>query len=196
MTTLGIGIGIGTGLLVVSKSKLVVSDTFNRADNNTSLGTADTGQAWQALSGVFGIVGNTAQLITAAGTTNTAVVDSGISNCVIKATLATNSVITRIAFRVTDATNMIFVQSNQGSSNYQILRVVDNAQTSIATVSRAPAAGDEITVNLDGSSIVVLINGTQAMSVTEAFNLTATKHGIGVRNTPSSSIDNFRVEAL
>lgn len=38
----------------------IITDSFNRADNASSLGTTDTGEAWEVSAGTWGIVGNRA----------------------------------------------------------------------------------------------------------------------------------------
>lgn len=174
-------------------------DSFDRS-NAPALGVADTGQRWEYNTAVrFGVVGNVAQLITASGATNTAVIESNFADCTISARFTTNTDITRLAFRYTDGNNMFFVQSNPGTGKYELLRVIAGSQTSLGSVPAQLSPGDVVTVQLMDTTINVsiqTINGIVFMTAESVFNRTATKHGIGIRNLPSQSIDNFKVEKL
>lgn len=174
---------------------LAVYDSFNR--DNAPLGVTDTGQTWLYDTNVsFGVVSNTGQMLKANGTTNAAVVDSGLSDCIVQATFATNRDITRLTFRYTDGNNQIFVQSNPNTSKYEVIKVDSGTQTSLGSYATTISERDVVRVRLSGTSITVFVNGVQAVKVDNDFNMTATKHGFGFRNLPSQAVDDFSVYAL
>lgn len=64
----------------------IVQDTFDRADNPSSLGTADTGQVWSTVLGTYGIESNQGVRFGAGGS-GRAVIDSGFTDAITKVTL-------------------------------------------------------------------------------------------------------------
>ena len=153
-----------------------VSDTFNRADNASSLGTSDSGHVWSALLGTWGISSNKAYKPSGAGQ-SFAVVDSGLSDCTIDVTVSgTLTAGGGITFRATDASNLWFVEMDVGQTLlYKVEAGGYNAPvTGMATFS----VGDVMSVVLSGTSISIEKNGTQIGSHTSSFNQTATKHGL------------------
>lgn len=60
----------------------------------------------------------------------------------------------------------------------QLLVKNSGTWSTIATYSTAMSPGDRMTVELSGTSLIVLRNGSQVASTTSAFNETATYHGI------------------
>lgn len=173
----------------------VVSDRFNRADNATTLGNAETGQAWQSLSGTWGVIGNQAYLAAnGVANKNAVVAESGVSDCMVSAKL---SVIkgARMAFRRTDLDNGFIVDRN--ISNVLLFRQVAGTYTQIATLAKTTADGDVISVTLIGDSIKVSVNGEKLFTVNDSFNQTATKHGIGqFAIADAGRIDDFKVEVI
>lgn len=159
-----------------AKTGPLVSDTFNRADSNTSLGNADTGQAWVALAGTWGISGNAAYSVSGVEYRNAAI-DCGVSDGIIKVKFSITSRYQRLDFRVTDKDNLLSVSTE--TSSYLLRKRVSGSWTALGTYSATPANGDVIEVTLTGSNISVKINGTERLSATESFNQTVTKHGLG-----------------
>jgi hypothetical protein len=163
-----------------------VTDSFNRADSAVSLGTADSGQTWTALTGTWGISSNKAYLVTHVNQ-DTAYIDNALSDCAVQVTFnpvaANNS---RLVFRLTDASNFHFVQS-EGGSTYKHYKYESGGFTQLGSYATTPANGDVLKVVLNGSSIDTYLNGTVRISVSNSFNSTATKHGIGGANgTPTA----------
>jgi len=164
---------------------VIITDSFNRANSTTSLGSTDTGEAWVALAGTHGINSNRAYLVSSVGN-DVAYVETGEANGIVKATLAvvsTNSL--RLAARIGPAANQGFwLQCNNGS-NFTLFRVNGGA-TSIGSYAATPANGDIVEIVLNGSAISVKINGTTRISVTDTFNQSSTKHGIGYAGVPGA----------
>jgi hypothetical protein len=86
--------------LAAQPGAAIVTDSFERANNATTLGTADTGQTWVTDSGTWGILGGKAY-VPAGGNDRSAVVDALTADCVVTATIE-HGVETAIAATVTD----------------------------------------------------------------------------------------------
>lgn len=174
---------------------VLASDDFNRADSTTSLGTASaTGQAWTALNGTWGISNNQAYL-TANLSNSIAVIDTGFANCDIEVVYSVTNVQSKVICRASAFNNYIVFNSDGTLS-----RVVNGSFTLLGSMSPNPglANGDTIKITLNGDSITVKVNNGakgSVLTVTEAFNNTVTKHGIGAANT-TSRFDNFKITAV
>lgn len=79
-----------------------ISDAFNRSDNGSSLGTADTGQVWENVRGTWGISSNKASTSTSASTYPMAAVQYGGVNATIIADVTPGS---GVAFWINDSQN-------------------------------------------------------------------------------------------
>lgn len=175
--------------------KIIVLDGFNRANNNTSLGVSETGQAWQVLQGAWGIASNTAMSLTTTGFARV-VIESGSSNCIISCTLSANyDGATRLIFRCTDANNEYVFNSSAGT--YVLGKRVNGTYSIRGTYLYTPVNGDIIKVVLTDSNIKVYLNNNILMfNVTDTFNQNATKHGLCSYNSNLPRWDDYRVEAL
>lgn len=171
-----------------------ISDSFNRADSAVSLGSADIGGAWTATTGTWGISSNKGYLVTDAGQ-DVAQIDSGVANCTIRclySTVGANS--QRLVFRFTDASNFLICQT-EGTA-YKVYKYVAGGFTQLGTYSVTPADGDQIMVVLNGSNIDFYLNGTLRISVSDAFNNTATRHGLGgANNTGAARWEDYSVKS-
>lgn len=165
----------------ISTAVTLLSDSFNRADSTTSLGSADTGQAWVVLNGTCGINGNRAYHTTSSSQ-DYAVVDLGQSDVTISlkiyGDIANGGGIT---FRAVDVNNLWFVDvDSSGSSLY---KVVAGSFTQVATAMGAFTIGDTMSVVLSGTSVIVKRNSTTIHSSTQSQFSTATKHGLRLYGT-------------
>jgi hypothetical protein len=169
-----------------------VVDSFNRADSVTSLGNADSGQAWQALIGTWGISSNQAYLQTDTVPNEAiAVVDSGKSDCTVTAKMAVAVDGWRLTWRAADGANHFMLLRFGGSIN--VYRKQAGTFNQIGSAVVVPANGDVLSVVLSGTSHVVKLNGATIVSVTDAFQATATKHGIGNSAVNGARFDDFSV---
>jgi hypothetical protein len=181
---------------IVSGTVPYVDDNFGRPDSITSLGLADSGQTWVALAGTWGLDAGRAKLITDSGANNnSAVVDSSLADGIVSVTWAVAQNNQRIVVRATDASNHFIVDNDAGIA-LALFRRQAAGYTLLGTGGVVPASGDVMSVVLNGSSIIVKQNGTQVISVTDAFQSTATKHGIGAGAVGASRWDAFSVRAL
>lgn len=177
---------VGGVLAGLPKPGPLVSDTFNRADSTTSLGTADTGQAWTPLATtVWGIIGNTAYE-TGNAAQALAVVETGVSDCTVSVTMPVMGD-TGLCFRASDndnnfVTNPTALYREQSDTGYTLLGSYPQIN-----------AGDRLAVVLSGSTITVKVNGAAVLTVTDTFNQTATKHGLRSHNSTAARFDDFEV---
>ena len=180
------------------------TDAFGRADSTTTLGTTDTGQAWSVLSGTWGISSNAAYEPGAVPVTqHAAVIDSGLSDCVVQVTVPVLSGLSGnagVIFRATDDSNYWrFVIGGATDNNWYFQKKVAGSFSLVGT-GAGRATGDVLKVVLGGNTITVFKNGTQMATTTDSFNSTATKHGLA--NSSSSSggtvarFDDFSVRAV
>jgi hypothetical protein len=176
-------------------SQTLVSDDFTRT-STTSLGNADTGQGWSALGGTWGTDGSSAYVVAnAADSENIAVIDSTKSDCNVEVTFPVinkGGTGSRIVFRATDATNHWMVQAE--ASSYH-LWYKSGGYNDRGTFGTTPANNDTLKVVLSGNSITIFVNGVQQKTLTDAFNNTATKHGIGIYGGAGGTytFDKFKV---
>lgn len=183
----------------------VVFDSFNRA--NGALGYTATGQAWSSVSGTHAIVSNAAKGTTK-NTSNYAVVNSGQSNCAVSATITFNesqnnppNATTWLTLRndgtINNRMSLQFV-----SGEISINRNIAGASTNLATVSNTYGLGTfSVRFAAVGNVFKGYINGSEVISATDDNALKSGKYHCGfqfynAQNVPTSTIDNFSVEAL
>lgn len=178
--------------LAVTPSPLagyVVYDSFNRFNAPASLGTGETGHAWVAADGVWGVDGNTAAFISG-GTSNnrTALVNAGVSDCTVSVTLAVASGADnpRLVFRATDEANHWLLSGN-AFGGYDLFKKIAGAFTAIGAGGAPVTTGDVLSVVLSGNSIDCFVNGASIITASDSYNASATKHGIGCN---TGDIDN------
>lgn len=167
----------------------VVFDNFNRADNASVLGTANTGQAWVPLVGTWGISVNQAYVAVVVGNP-IAVVDSGLSNSTVNASIPVAGNDVGLVMRATDASNYIrfIIETNV----FYLQKCVVGAFTTIASIAGTLVNGDQLSVSVSGSVFTAYKNGVFILTGTDAFNSSATKHGITAVNS-TVRLDDFKV---
>src|SRR5215471_11797496 len=94
---------------------LIVSDTFDRADNAT-LGTATSGQAWTNAVNGWRITSNQAQPLNASGA-NIAVLDAGAANVRMQLTIAAVDTTSGHVLRYSDISHYLRVSASASASN-------------------------------------------------------------------------------
>lgn len=162
----------------------VVSDTFTRADNSTSLGSAETGQAWNALVGTWGVISGTAYTSVATAQ-SIAVIDTASTNADAQATVGGGN--QGLVVGLVDASN--YYTSDSGI----IYRCVAGAFTNIGGGALTLAAGNVMRLVRAGNQISLYRNGTLLASVTDSSLTTGTKHGLRIHNSATVRLDNFTV---
>lgn len=153
----------------------VVSDSFDRGDSSTSLGSADVGGAWTAFAGTWGISSNKAYHVSTFAD-GFASIDSGLGDCTIYLTLSTVGA-GGILFREQDTTHYWFVEAT--ATDCKVYRSDGFGGNLISNLGASFANGDIMKVVLAGSSIKVYKNGSQIGStITDSTYASATKHGL------------------
>ncbi len=179
-----------------------VWDTFSRANSATTMGNAESGQAWTALVGTWGIdSGRAYRTATANGSNGCAIVNSGLADCDVEVQLAVaENKWPGLTLRCSDVNNLWFLWVN--TSNQWILykRVAGAALANPASgqinYTSALANGDWLRVRMRGSVFSVYHNGTLAGVATDSFNASATKHGLRAEPGNLERYDNFRVRRI
>ena len=171
--------------------------TFTAA-NGTSLDaiTPEVGGAWTEDVAEIDIQSNKANAVAA---DKIATVSSGISDCIVDATLLSTSVADggpAIVLRYTDSTHHWLAQMNN-KQNETRLWELDGGSTERASTAVAIATSAEYDMRAicDGEQIDVFIDGGNKISYGSAtVNKAVTVHGINLRNT-NDTADNFAVFA-
>jgi hypothetical protein len=161
------------------------SDNFNRADSST-LGTpSDSGSDWvSALGGgaSFGIAGNQAKE-TFDGGVAADYLECGSADGEVQVTLTVFGDQMGVCGRLTDGANFFWVRVYSGAG-LDLYRREASANNNIGSYGYTPANGDVIKLVMSGNSLSVYLNGTLRIGpVTDAFNNTATKHGMFASGT-------------
>ena len=192
---------VGTGTQSVEASAVPAvpvspADAFTRADSVVTLGSTTTGAvAWQPLTGTWGIKTNAATLITATNAGgqpyNIAVVNGTSADGTVQATMAQAvSDGCGLAVRATDLNNYWLFRLSAANA-YQIYKVVAGSPTSAGSGTLTQtASGNIIKLVMSGNSITPYVNGVAGTTVTDAFNATATKHGLWDNGTSAAGTGN------
>lgn len=190
--------GDQTGGDAVVVQTAVVLDSFDRADSATSLGVADSGQPWVAQRGTWGISGGAAYIAVVASANDSAVIDSGLSDCTVQTKIAAVGGSQGLAVRATDADNAITTNLTG------LYRRTAGANTLLASFSTAFVAGDTMRIRCEADALTVYRQAastgafTQVATVTEAQGQTVTTHGFRQSGDTTQALrfDDFKVMAL
>jgi hypothetical protein len=173
-----------------------VHDSFTRANNASSLGSANTGQTWTQLLGTWGISSNQAYISASAGQIKeAAVIQSGKSDVTVQVKIAASGGNPGILLRAADVDNGL------ATNPTALFRLQAGGYTSILTFSTAISVGDTLRLTAVGSNITAYRQAgstgsfSSIGSITEAFGQTNTKHGLrSDTNTANATrFDDFRI---
>jgi hypothetical protein len=160
-----------------------VHTTFSGPDRQTSLPPAETGQRWQVFSGAWGVLhhkgynSQNSSISTTGDGNDVAVIDAGVSDCNVKATLSgTSTNAAGLAFRAVDSQNFFFVRASTDS--IEVYRKKAGKYLRLTRIANGVADQDSLEVELRGNSITVKVNGVERASLVDSFNESATKHGL------------------
>lgn len=175
---------IATKVFTITTPSVIVSDTFTRADDTTTLGNAETGQSWIPARGTWGITGNKGTCI--ASSDAIAVVDSGVSNAEVSFVRTGNM---RLVYRFESLSSYFMIQGADLYSQYK------GTLVKILTGTVAPVDGNTVKVVISGTEHKFYVNDVLSFTYNSSQGLYATKHGAGVSG-PSSSIkfDDFKIK--
>lgn len=172
------------------------SDTFNRANSATDLGTTDGGlaQAWVQNSGTWGIDTNRAH-ISVAGTSVATIAGAADCELVSMEVPVWASGEAFLVFRFTDTSNYIRWGGTVGAAASLIIRSggADTRTETCETNAYTLAAGDKLSARYNGSVIEVFRNDKMALCITDTTQMTAGRIGMRLATT-APRIDNFYIE--
>lgn len=172
-----------------------VTDTFTRADSTTTLGSTETGQAWEVFGGggtVWGISSNQAYRVSGSDG-SVARVDTGVTDQTVTATITTDTSFQGLVVRSSSTDN--FYLFDRTPTAWRIFRCVTGNFTqlgsgsvdSAALTMRYAAVGSSMTATFLPSTVVASLTDTGITTGTFA----GFRHG-GANNTPPR-YDDFTV---
>jgi len=186
-----------------------VWDSFNRPVNATAIGMADSGQTWNSVVGVWGITVNTgtSRAYKVSGPSESLATVTGVGDGVIAADLVSTM---RIAFRIQDSSNYLFVYIN--ALRVQLLKKVLDVNTIINDATVTPPTGtmganptgscNRVEVSFMGDKITISVNG--AIQIQHAldpadfvlFPSTLNTVGLSVGSGTGHAADTFYVSPV
>ena len=169
-------------------------DTFNRANSTTTLGSTDTGQAWTAHTGTWGISSNQAYLQTQSGD-SVATFDFGNTEVDMRCRMTISSTgQPGLVFRATNDQNyLLVIMSSTAVSLWQ--RVTGTyTQLRSGAVTATPGVPYPVRIVAVGSDIRVYFNGKHALAFsTTQFASTGTRVGIRANDANANRWDDLEV---
>lgn len=176
----------GTGLLAW--------DSFNRVDSVTTLGNAESGQAWTYnTANVFGISANRAYITSA--TNSIAMLDVGSQDYDYEVQVQTLGSQFYLIWCVQDTANFLRYGWNGSASALQ--KVAGGALVNAFSVTGGMAfvAGDVIRIAKRGSRSTIYINDRPVDTISDSQFAAATKIGFQASGASATFFDNFLVRA-
>lgn len=179
---------------------LYSADAFTRANSAATLGSTDGAGtvdpiAWTALVGTWGISSNQAYCPTPPGSGNDGIarVELAQADVDLSITVTVRGTDAGITFRITDSTHYWAWQ--MGATGTAQLFKRNGTFTQVGTNHTGGVDGDVLRVVVSGSSISCYRNGVLLETTTDAFNSTATKHGIQSFDT-TSRLDSWSASSV
>lgn len=195
--------------------EVLASDSFNRADSTTTLGTTDnayggTAYTWQvggAAAVAYGIIGNQAYAASGAATDNngafiaipTALRDYRLS-LRVPTMQASSTNVFRAYPRVALSGGLLYYISLEAANTGYIVvkRTSSGGLTTLATSSVTPAHGDAIVIdNFASGQMDFYVNGAKIATLTDNHML-AVAYGVGFggKQSPTYRVDDFMLEPI
>lgn len=176
----------------VAMPDFLVYDSFNRADSDTTIGNAESGQPWQIINGgALGIYSGFVYIVS--DNDGVAVIDSGTINADIQLRMILNTAFSGIIFRAYDFSTFFRFSTDATMSSYQLWSSVSGSLTQLLNLSVTPTDGDILRVKAAGSSLTFYVNGSQVGTYTDS-SIAGTKHGMYLSS--GSQVDDFMVSRV
>lgn len=174
------------------------SDSFNRANSAAALGTADVGGVWVNRLNAWGISSNQAALNAGTGPA-IATLPIAHADCTLDVILNGTDNNPGLTFRWSDASNYWNAFGFNAGANIVLQKTAATVATLPINVAATWVAGSKLRVVLLGNSIDVFVSATPGGAlvrvtgspVTDAFNATATEHGLYAFTGGTGTLDNF-----
>lgn len=186
---------------------VTVADSFNRADNPTSLGTTETGgKTWQIDGGTWGITSGKAAMLAGSVIRGHASVDMGATNMAVEARMNVPSGANSypsVVGRYVDPANCYMLQNNSAAGENKVVLVrIGGTNTFLATSLNIPSNGlVRLTLVEEGSDtrVRVYADGVEVWSglATMAGRPNGTRAGLFAYTADAGSVfDDFEAELL
>jgi F5/8 type C domain-containing protein len=183
-----------TATTVANASDEYSTDTFNRANSTTNLGSTDGGvvSAWNQRLGTWGINGNQAYI--SVSSNSMATIPGSADFEEVSATLPAINADAYVMFRYSDNNNRWRFGGTVGSA--VLLQKVVAGVTTTFQIGDIPsptwtlAAGDTLKVRAHGSVIECFKNGKLYITISDTFNSTQVNVGMQCANT-ATRFENF-----
>lgn len=170
-----------------------VLDSFNRINNNATLGLTDSSHTWNTTKGTWGILNNQAYPVDGCPAPGYSVVNNGQTDGIEQVTAAITKQDLRVVFRYLDINNYYWVENT--GSHYDLAKLVNGTRTPLSQGTIIPADGDIIKITFAGPQINVTINGILNNSASDS-TFTATSHGIGTWCNGAIRFDDFSINQI
>lgn len=181
----------------IGQRNLAVADTFTRADDATTLGTATSGATYTAVAGptnVLGISGNKCYNVTTGNCRST--IDVGQTDYIAGVRIDTKSAEIWLMVRYVDSSNYIRIGVDSAVAQLKYQRITAGSAVVNTALGVTPANGDDLTVRCVGGQITIWLNDVLVTTVTETQGLTATLCGLQMSGTLGGRLDNFIVQKV
>jgi hypothetical protein len=146
----------------------ITIDTFDRADDPTSLGDAGEGGTWEAVNGTWGIREDAA--FTSGGTGDgpfLAVVPQGEGDGLTEVTMTVVEEGAGLVFRYLDPENYWAITANPGVGSWSVNRVIDGEAELVGELPGPTADNTTVSVEQKGTSLRFLLDGLEYLALTD-----------------------------
>lgn len=178
---------------------VIVSDSFDRANDAGTLGDADTGETWVPFTSTWGISGNKAYCSAlSAATVGFVLVNAGAADVDITCDITMEAAkFPSLAARFADDENYILVQAVAGVVRlYKLVAgVVTELDAGSAGLTHPDGETHTWRIVCNGNSITTYLDGVQIHDATESAHATVENHGLRCYDGPLTTgrFDNFEI---
>ena len=144
-----------------------VADSFSSGDSEDGLGETDTGERWTVVSGRWRIDADLALAEAGGPQPSLVVVPGGSPNRLTEATLTVVEEGAGVVFRFRDADNYWAMTASPSVGIWNVIRVLDGQAAVAAEVAGPTADGTTVTVANRGAELQILIDGIEALRLTD-----------------------------
>lgn len=170
-------------------------DNFNRADSVLTLNSPSDAAGDYTLVGTWGITSNTAYSVVSSNPC-AAILDSATFDITIEVTLTGlgGADIAGLCARYTDINNHWAYYMDTLNNKTRLYKISSGSFVSVIDNVHAPAAGDVLKLGFSSNTWTAYYNGSQVGTGSDAFNNTATKHGLwGYANGTNDRWDSLSI---
>jgi hypothetical protein len=164
-------------------------DNFVRADNPRTLGRSESGQAWRAATGRWGIAGHAARVVVPGTGTSLATVAVGVPDGRVEAVITRMAPGAGIAFRCRNVLNCWRVEAVPQLGTWNVVRVVRGKEKRVTSLGTVPVAdGTKVAVTMKGGRLTFYIDDKEATSVDDREFALEARAGLSLREPTSAAI--------